>query len=106
MQKAFKIILLVLFAGVLIYAASDLPYRGDPDNRMHHEQSINNTPVIGNYAIQNAYRDAHTPNIVTVILGDYRSIDTFGEQVVIYTAGLITILILRRTRRLRRGIDL
>lgn len=104
MHKAFKIILLILFAGVLIYAASGLPYRGDPDNRMNHEQSINNTPVIGNYAIQNAYRDAHTPNFVTVILGDYRSVDTFGEQIVIYTAGLITLLVLRRTRRLRRKI--
>jgi hypothetical protein len=105
MQKAFKIILLVFFAGVMIYAASDLPFRGDPDNRMHHERSVNNTPVIGNYSIQNAYRDAHTPNIVTVILGDYRSIDTFGEQVVIYTAGLITLLILRRTRRVRRNTE-
>lgn len=98
-MKAFKILILALFAGVLIYAASDLPYRGDPDNIMHAEQSANNTPVIGNYSIQNAYRDAHTPNMVTVILGDYRSIDTFGEQVVIYTAGLITLLILRRTKK-------
>ncbi|MDX1591646.1 MAG: hydrogen gas-evolving membrane-bound hydrogenase subunit E [Balneolaceae bacterium] len=102
MQKGFKILLLLLFAGTMIFAASDLPFRGDPDNRMNAERSLNNTPVIGNYAIQNAYRDAHTPNIVTVILGDYRSVDTFGEQIVIYTAGLITLLVLRRTRRLRR----
>lgn len=99
MQKGIKILLLILFAAVMIFAASDLPFRGDPDNRMHAERSVNNTPVIGNYAIQNAYRDAHTPNIVTVILGDYRSVDTFGEQIVIYTAGLITLLVLRRTRR-------
>lgn len=83
----------------MIYAASDLPYRGDPDNRMHAEESITGTAVIGNYSIKNAYRDAHTPNMVTVILGDYRSVDTFGEQVVIYTAGLITLLVLRRSRR-------
>ncbi len=83
----------------MIYAASDLPYRGDPDNLMHAEESITGTRVIGNYAIKNAYRDAHTPNMVTVILGDYRSIDTFGEQVVIFTAGLITLLVLRRSKR-------
>jgi len=97
--KILKILILVLFAGIMVYAASDLPYRGDPDNRMHAEQSITGTPVIGNYAIQNAYRDAHTPNMVTVILGDYRSVDTFGEQVVIFTAGMITLLVLRRNRK-------
>lgn len=85
----------------MIYAASDLPYRGNPDNLMHAEESITGTEVMANYFIKHAYRDAKTPNMVTVILGDYRSIDTFGEQVVIYTAGLITLLILRRTKRRR-----
>lgn len=98
-MKILKVLILVLFAAILIYAVSDLPDRGDPDNRMHAEESITGTPVIGNYAVQNAYRDAHTPNMVTVILGDYRSIDTFGEQVVIFTAGMITLLVLRRSRR-------
>ena len=83
----------------MIYAASDLPYRGDPDNLMHAEESITGTEVVGSYVIQEAYKDAKTPNIVTVILGDYRSVDTFGEQVVVFTAGLITILILRSRRR-------
>lgn len=86
------------FAGLLIYASFDLPYRGDPDNRMHAEQSITNTPVAGNYYIQQAYHDAHTPNFVTVVLGDYRSVDTLGEQVVIFTAGMICLLILRKFR--------
>jgi len=87
-----------LFAGVLIYASADLPYRGDPDNTMHSETSVTGSKVIGNYAVQESYKDTKTPNMVTVILGDYRSIDTFGEQIVIYTAGLITLLILRRRR--------
>ncbi|TVR31416.1 MAG: hypothetical protein EA390_06435 [Balneolaceae bacterium] len=103
-MKALKILILILFAGVLIYAANDLPYRGDPDNLMHVEKSVTNTQVKGNYFVQNAYRDARTPNMVTVVLGDYRSIDTFGEQVVIYTAGLITLLVLRRTRKIRRAL--
>ena len=99
MIKTLKILTLFLFAAILIYAASDLPYRGDPDNLMHAEESITGTTVMGNYFIKQAYRDTRTPNMVTVVLGDYRSIDTFGEQVVIYTAGLITLLILRRSRR-------
>lgn len=83
----------------MIFAASDLPNRGDHDNLMFAEESITGTVVKGTYFIQNAYRDARTPNMVTVVLGDYRSIDTFGEQVVIYTAGLITLLVLRKGRR-------
>lgn len=98
-MKYTKLIILFLFAGVMVFAASDLPYRGDPDNKMHAEQSITNTTVVGNYFVKNAYRDAKTPNFVTVVLGDYRSIDTFGEQIVIFTAGLITILVLRRVKR-------
>ena len=98
-MKYLKVFIMAAFAVLLIYAGADLPFRGDPDNRMHHERSMTNTPVAGNYYIQEAYHDAHTPNIVTVVLGDYRSIDTFGEQVVIYTAGIITLLVLRRSRR-------
>lgn len=82
----------------MIYASFDLPYRGDPDNQMNVERSITDTPVAGNYYVQEAYNDARTPNIVTVVLGDYRSVDTLGEQVVIFTAGLICLLILRRFR--------
>lgn len=52
--------------------------------------------VAGHYYIENAYKDAHTPNMVTVVLGDYRSIDTLGEQVVIFTAGMICFLLLRK----------
>jgi len=103
-MKALKILVLVLFAAVLIYASSGLPNRGDADNLMHADRSVINTTVKGSYFIKNAYRDAATPNMVTVVLGDYRSIDTFGEQVVIYTAGLITLLVLRRTRRLKKEI--
>ncbi len=86
------------FTTVLLFAASDLPYRGDPDNQMNQEVSMTGTKVPGNYYIQEAYNDAHTPNIVTVILGDYRSIDTLGEQIVIFTAGLITFLLLRNRK--------
>lgn len=81
---------------MLLFAAADLPYRGNPDNQMNQEISITGTSVPGNYYIQEAYNDAHTPNIVTVILGDYRSIDTLGEQIVIFTAGLICVLLLRK----------
>ena len=99
-MNVLKLVLLVFFVGVMTYATSDLPYRGENGNLMHAETSVTNTTVIGNYFIKNAYRDAKTPNMVTVVLGDYRSIDTFGEQIVIFTAGLITLLILRKRRKI------
>lgn len=97
-MKVAKLLILFLFGTVLIYASMDLPYRGDANNQMHAETSMTNTPVPGNYYIKEAYNDARTPNIVTVILGDYRSFDTLGEQVVIFTAGMITVLVLRKRR--------
>lgn len=94
-----KLLSLIAFACLLFYAASDLPGRGDPTNRMHNDTSVAGSEVAGSYYIESAYHDAKTPNIVTVILGDYRSMDTLGEQVVIYTAGLISLLILRKRWR-------
>lgn len=98
-MKYVHLLLIMIFTSILLFAVSDLPYRGDPDNQMHQESSLTGSQVPGHYYIKNAYTDTHTPNIVTVILGDYRSIDTLGEQVVIFTAGLIVILILRNRRK-------
>lgn len=97
-MKYLQLILIIAFTGVLLYAAMDLPQRGNPDNQMHQERSMTDTEVAGHYYIENAYEDAHTPNMVTVVLGDYRSMDTLGEQVVIFTAGMICFLLLRNRR--------
>jgi multicomponent Na+:H+ antiporter subunit B len=96
--KYLKLLLILAFVLLLLFAASDLPFRGDPNNQMNQPISMTGTEVPGNYYIQEAYHDAHTPNIVTVVLGDYRSIDTLGEQIVIFTAGMITFLLLRNRR--------
>jgi multicomponent Na+:H+ antiporter subunit B len=37
--------------------------------------------------------------MVTVILADYRGYDTLGEETVIYTAGLICFLLLRKRKK-------
>ncbi|WP_103665601.1 hydrogen gas-evolving membrane-bound hydrogenase subunit E [Gracilimonas amylolytica] len=97
-MKVLKLLLILVFALLLLFAASDLPFRGKADNQMNQRTSMTGTEVPGNYYIREAYNDAHTPNIVTVVLGDYRSIDTLGEQIVIFTAGMITFLLLRNRR--------
>jgi len=48
------------------------------------------------YYIENAIAQTATPNIVSAILADYRSFDTFGETTVVFAAGLAVFLLLGR----------
>ena len=82
----------------MIYASFDFPNRGDANARMNREKSLAGSENAPSYYIHHAYRDAHTPNMVTVILADYRGYDTLGEVTVIFAAGLICFLILRKKR--------
>ncbi len=83
----------------MFYAAAGLPDRGDPNAPLNQEKSKAKSREAAYYYIQNAKKDAHTDNMVTVILADYRGYDTLGEETVIYTAGLICFLLLRRRRK-------
>jgi multicomponent Na+:H+ antiporter subunit B len=97
--KTVNYLLLIVFGALLIYASLGLPNRGDGDAPMHREKSLAGSPGAASYYIRNAYKDAKTPNMVTVILADYRGYDTLGEETVILTAGLICYLILRKKKR-------
>ena len=44
--------------------------------------------------LQTTYPDAHIPNVVTAVLASYRGVDTFGEVVVVFSAGLGVLLLL------------
>ncbi len=90
--------LLVLagLAAVLLYAVGHLPDRGDPAAPAHRRTSPVGTPGAGTYYLEHALEDAATPNVVTVVLADYRSMDTLGETLVVFTGGIACVLILRR----------
>ncbi len=77
---------LILAAAVLLYAAGDLPRLGDP-------QSPPATHVSPRY-IEHGHAETGAPNFVTAVLADYRSYDTLGETMVIFTAGLACLFIL------------
>lgn len=89
--------LLALLGGFFIWAAEDLPARGDPDSPA--------SQGVAAYYIENAYTDSRTPNMVTAVLADYRSFDTFGEAVVVTVAALSCLLILLRRRRREDGTE-
>lgn len=95
-MRKLGFVALALFWAVLIFASLGLPRRGDPEAPAHRLLSPAGSVVASSYYIRNAERDAATANIVTVILGDYRSYDTLGEVVVVLTAGLCCALILRK----------
>ena len=74
-----KLIVFPLLGVLLLYAASDLPGFGDPNS----PASIHISPTY----LEQSYQDTLTPNVVTSVLMDYRSLDTMVETVVIFFSG-------------------
>ncbi len=82
----------------MLYGIGNVPDRGDPAAPPNTNESVVGSPNAATYYVENAYKDADTPNMVTVTLADYRGFDTLGETVVVFAAGLACALILRRSR--------
>lgn len=83
----------VFTGGCLLWAVSDLPTFGEAHNPVHTH--------VAPYYIEHAYKKLGVPNMVAAVLASYRSIDTFGEVIVIFTAGLgvFSLLSVRPTRQ-------
>ena len=82
------LIVFPLLGVLLLYAANDLPGFGDPNS----PASVHISPAY----LQQSYQDTLTPNVVTSVLMDYRSLDTMVETVVIFASGIACALLLRR----------
>ena len=83
--------LLVGVAALFIVATADLPDRGDPN-------APANLHVSPEY-IERTEEDIGIENVVSAVLADYRSYDTLGETVVIFTAGMAVLAVLARRER-------
>lgn len=86
-MKVASFLLICLAAFLLVMASLGLPAVGDPG-------SAPATHVSPRY-IQGSYEETGTENMVTGIIADYRGYDTLGETVVIFTAGIACLLLLR-----------
>lgn len=95
-MKKLPIIIICLIGILMIYASFGLPYRGDVNSPANRDTSAVGSIGAANYYIRSAIQDSNTPNIVTVVLADWRGYDTLGETTVIFTAGLVCYLLLRR----------
>ncbi|WP_158853399.1 DUF4040 domain-containing protein [Saccharothrix deserti] len=96
--------LVVLFTGgTLGYAAQDLPPFGSATT------PVRDHPVTETYLYQ-SQQDMGIPNTVTSVLASYRGLDTLGELVVVFTAGVTVLLLLgpltRRNRPVKRDLVL
>ena len=80
------LIVVTVTGAALIYATLDAPLLGDPNAPAHQH-------VAPRY-IEQGPIEIGMPNMVTAVLASYRGYDTFGETVVIFTAGLAVLLLL------------
>jgi multicomponent Na+:H+ antiporter subunit B len=78
----------------LVYGTLGLPAFSDPDAAPHRH-------VVPRY-LERGPAETGVPNVVTAVLASYRGYDTLGEVVVVFTAGVGVIALLRRTRRRRK----
>ncbi|MDE0735348.1 MAG: DUF4040 domain-containing protein [Pirellulaceae bacterium] len=96
--KALVPLVVVIVTGAaLIYGTFDMPYYGDPEAPVHQHlapEFLNDTVP----HVQGGVSKVGVPNIVTAVLASYRGYDTLGETVVIFTAGIGVLLLMRRRR--------
>jgi len=99
LARTSAIVVCVLTAAALLYGLKDMPRVGDPSS-----PATTHPGVAAHYLTRSAGAEGEVgpANIVTSVLGDYRGYDTMGETVVIFTAGLCVVLLLRQAQSVRR----
>ena len=81
----------VATGAMLVYGTLALPAFSDPDAPIHQH--------VAKRYVEEGARETGVPNIVTAVLASYRGYDTLGETIVVFTAGIGVIALLRRARR-------
>ncbi len=79
----------VVAGATLVWASQDLPDFGALDS------PVQNHPLTEVY-LEGSQEDIGIPNVVTDVLASYRGLDTLGELIVVFTAGLTVLSLLGR----------
>ncbi|NLV11180.1 DUF4040 domain-containing protein [Halomicrobium sp. HM KBTZ05] len=82
-------IVVLVFVAVMASTIPALPAIGGPDNPVVDGE-------VSQYYLDNAYDQTEVHNAVTAVLAGYRGLDTLGEAVVVFVAGVATLSVLRR----------
>ena len=81
----------MVLGGILIWCSYDLPEIGLLSSPIHQH-------IVPDY-ILGTRDDIDIPNIVTAVLASYRGYDTFGETIVVFTAGVAVLAILKNNSK-------
>lgn len=84
---------LLVFGGLLVVLLAtvvEIPAVGDP------EAIAWRNPGVTQYYIEQGFADTGVENAVTAVLAGYRGFDTFGEAVVVFSAGVGALIILKQ----------
>jgi multicomponent Na+:H+ antiporter subunit B len=92
-KPLLPLLVVVLTGAALVYGTFDMPHYGDPRAPAH----LHPDPGF----IERSTEEIHVPNVVTAVLASYRGYDTLGETVVIFTAGIGVMVLLRGRRRMQ-----
>ncbi len=93
-HRPFLPLAVVLVTGAaLVYGTLDMPHYGDPAAPVH------TYPAPSYVERVQGGSEIDMPNVVTAVLASYRGYDTLGETVVIFTAAVGVLLLLRGRRR-------
>ena len=84
----------MVLGGVLIWCSYDLPEIGLLSSPIHQH-------IVPDY-ILGTRDDIDIPNIVTAVLASYRGYDTFGETIVVFTAGIAVLALLKNNTKVSK----
>jgi multicomponent Na+:H+ antiporter subunit B len=89
-QEIICIIVAVVFIGILLKTASELPTCGKPDNPVNNE--------VSERYLEKGVEETGSINLVSGMILDYRAFDTFGESCVLFTAVICVAMLLKRDK--------
>ncbi len=85
----------IVVGGALVYGTLNLPAFGIAEAPIHQHTAPKFIEMSKDYLMP--------PNIVTAVLADFRSFDTLGETVVVFTGGIAVLMLLSGRRRRMEG---
>ena len=89
-KSILPLIICLAIGGLLIYGTYGLPPFGASDTPIHTHISVQ--------YLERSMSETGVPNVVTSVLASYRGFDTLGEVIVVFTAAIGVLSILKRDK--------
>ena len=89
-KSILPLIICSTIGGLLIYGTYGLPPFGASDTPIHTHISVQ--------YLERSMSETGVPNVVTSVLASYRGFDTLGEVIVVFTAAIGVLSILKRDK--------